>query len=435
MSGLLIAAPSSGSGKTTFTLGLLRALRNRGVAVAPGKAGPDYIDPAFHAAAVGSPCLNFDPWAMRAELISANAALHRAGGRMLVIEGMMGLFDGAADGTGTPADLAALLGLSVVLVIDCSRMSQSVAAVVSGFANFRADIRVAGVVLNRVASDRHERMLRQALSAVRMPVVAVIRSDTSLALPERHLGLVQAGEHAALEQFIEAAAEVVAKACDFDLLLRAAQQHLIRTSAANIARLMPFGQRIAVARDIAFAFCYEHMLLGWRRRGAEISFFSPLADEAPSADTDAIYLPGGYPELHAGKLAAAQHFRDGVKAAASRGVRIYGECGGYMVLGEGLVDAAGVRHEMLGLLPVVTSYAKRQRHLGYRRVVPLANSFFEKPMTAHEFHYSTIVSEGEADRLFAVRDALDTDLGAAGLQRGNIAGSYMHLIDLAGEAA
>ncbi|NTJ67050.1 cobyrinate a,c-diamide synthase [Agrobacterium rhizogenes] len=435
MSGLLIAAPSSGSGKTTFTLGLLRALRNKGVAVASGKAGPDYIDPAFHAAAVGSACLNFDPWAMRAELISANAALHRAGGRMLIIEGMMGLFDGAADGTGTPADLAALLGLSVVLVVDCSRMSQSVAAVVSGFANFRADIRIAGVVLNRVASDRHEKMLRQALNAVRMPVVAVIRSDASLALPERHLGLVQAGEHGALEQFIEAAAEVVSKACDFELLLRAAQQHVVRPSVANIARLMPFGQRIAVARDIAFAFCYEHMLLGWKRRGAEISFFSPLADEAPSADADAVYLPGGYPELHAEKLAAAQHFKGGLKAAAARGARIYGECGGYMVLGEGLVDAAGVRHGMLGLLPVVTSYEKRQRHLGYRRVVPLAGSFFEKPMTAHEFHYSTIVSEGEADRLFAVRDALDSDLGAAGLQRANVAGSYMHLIDLAGEAA
>ncbi len=435
MSGLLIAAPSSGSGKTTFTLGLLRALRNKGVAVASGKAGPDYIDPAFHAAAVRSPCLNFDPWAMRAELISANSALHRAGGRMLVIEGMMGLFDGAADGTGTPADLAALLGLSVVLVVDCSRMSQSVAAVVTGFANFRADIRIAGVVLNRVASDRHEKMLRQALNAVRMPVVAVIRSDASLALPERHLGLVQAGEHGALEQFIEAAAEVVSKACDFELLLRAAQQHLVRTSAANIARLMPFGQRIAVARDIAFAFCYEHMLLGWKRRGAEISFFSPLADEAPSVDADAVYLPGGYPELHAATLAAAQRFQDGVKAAATCGARIYGECGGYMVLGEGLVDAAGTRHQMLGLLPVVTSYERRQRHLGYRRVVPLAGSFFDKPMTAHEFHYSTIVSEGEADRLFAVRDALNVDLGAAGLQRGNVAGSYMHLIDLAGDDA
>ncbi len=435
MSGLLIAAPASGSGKTTFTLGLLRALRQRGIAVASGKAGPDYIDPAFHAAAAGSPCLNFDPWAMRPELISANSALHRAGGRMLVIEGMMGLFDGAADGSGTPADLAALLSLPVVLVIDVSRMSHSVAAVVSGFANFRADIRIAGVVLNRVASERHEAMLRRALDAVRMPILAVMGSDKSLTLPERHLGLVQAGEHAALEQFIESAAGIVSKACNFELLLRAAQQNVVHPSAANIARLMPLGQRIAVARDIAFAFCYEHMLLGWRRRGAEISFFSPLADEAPAADVDAVYLPGGYPELHAGKLASAHNFLAGVRDAAARGARIYGECGGYMVLGEGLVDAAGARHAMLGLLPVVTSYEKRQRHLGYRRLTPLVGSFFDQPMTAHEFHYSTIVSEGEADRLFAVKDALGADLGAAGLQRANVAGSYMHLIDLAGEPA
>lgn len=435
MSGLLIAAPASGSGKTTFTLGLLRALRQRGIGVASGKAGPDYIDPAFHAAAAGSPCLNFDPWAMRAELLSANSSLHRAGGRMLVIEGMMGLFDGAADGTGTPADLAALLGLPIVLVIDVSRMSHSVAAVVHGFANFRADIRIAGVVLNRVASERHEGMLRRALEAVRMPVLAVIGNDKSLALPERHLGLVQAGEHAALEQFIDSAASTVSKACDFELLLRAAQQNVVRPTAANIERLMPLGQRIAVARDTAFAFCYEHMLLGWRRRGAEISFFSPLADEAPAADADAVYLPGGYPELHAETLANANRFQAGLRDAAKQGVRIFGECGGYMVLGDGLVDAAGTRHGMLGLLPVVTSYEKRQRHLGYRRLTPLGGSFFEKPMTAHEFHYSTIVSEGEADRLFAVRDALGADLGTAGLQRGNVAGSYMHLIDLAGDPA
>ncbi|MBB6299792.1 cobyrinate a,c-diamide synthase [Rhizobium leucaenae] len=435
MSGLLIAAPSSGSGKTTVTLGLLRALRKRGIAVAPGKAGPDYIDPAFLAAASGSPCLNFDPWAMRPELISANSALHRAGGRMLVIEAMMGLFDGAADGSGTPADLAAFLGLSVVLVVDASRMSQSIAALVTGFVNFRADVRIAGVILNRVGSDRHEAMLRRALEAVRIPVAAVIRGDKELTLPERHLGLVQAGEHAGLEGFIEHAAETISKACDFGLLLRAAHLNIIRPSAANIARLMPFGQRIAVARDIAFAFCYEHMLLGWRRRGAEISFFSPLADEAPADDADAIYLPGGYPELHAGRLATASRFQEAMKAAAARGVRIYGECGGYMVLGDGLVDATGMRHEMLGLLPVVTSYEKRQRHLGYRRVVPLDGSFFDRPMTAHEFHYSTIVSEGTADRLFAAKDALGADLGTAGLQRGNVAGSYMHLIDLAGEAA
>jgi cobyrinic acid a,c-diamide synthase len=435
MSGLLIAAPSSGSGKTTITLGLLRALRNRGVAVAPGKAGPDYIDPAFHAAASGTPCLNFDPWAMRRELISANAAIHRQGDRTLIIEAMMGLFDGAADGKGTAADLAAMLGLSVILVVDASRMSQSVAPLVSGFASFRADVRIAGVILNKVGSERHEMMLRQALDAIRMPVVAVIRNDKTLALPERHLGLVQAGEHVGLEGFIDHAAAAVSDECNFEFLLRIARQGLNVASAANIRRLPPLGRKIAVAHDIAFAFCYEHMLLGWRRRGAEISFFSPLADEAPSADADAVYLPGGYPELHAGAIAAASNFRRGMADAAARGTRIYGECGGYMTLGEGLIDAEGIRHEMLGLLPLVTSYEQRSRHLGYRRVRPVGKAFFEQPMTGHEFHYSNVVSEGEGERLFDVTDALGADLGQAGLRRGQVAGSYMHMIDLAGEPA
>ncbi|MDM9628397.1 cobyrinate a,c-diamide synthase [Rhizobium sp. S152] len=435
MSGLLIAAPSSGSGKTTVTLGLLRALKKRGVAIAPGKAGPDYIDPAFHAAASGVACLNFDPWAMRPELIAANATLHRSGDRILIIEAMMGLFDGATDGRGTAADLAAMLGLSVVLVVDASHMSQSVAALVTGFAGFRADVRIAGVILNKVGGERHEMMLRQALDAIRMPIIAVVRRDNEVALPERHLGLVQAGEHRTLEEFIEHAAEAVSDSCNFEFLLRIARQGLNRPSTANIARLPPLGSKIAVARDIAFAFSYEHMLLGWRRRGADISFFSPLADEAPEVTSDAIYLPGGYPELHAGRIAQASNFREGMKAAAQRDARIYGECGGYMVLGEGLVDAGGERHEMLGLLPVVTTYEDRKRHLGYRRVKPVNSSFFEQPMTAHEFHYSAVISEGDADRLFQVTDALDNDLGQAGLQRGQVAGSYMHLIDLAGDAA
>ncbi|MDI7863572.1 cobyrinate a,c-diamide synthase [Rhizobiaceae bacterium n13] len=432
MSGLLIAAPSSGAGKTTITLGLLRALHRKGVALAPGKAGPDYIDPAFHSAASGEKCLNYDPWAMRRELLLANAALHRSGGKMLVIEAMMGLFDGAADGSGSPADLAATLGLSVVLVVDCARMSHSVAALVSGFANFRIDTRIAGVILNRVASDRHEAMLRFALESIRMPIYAVVRMDKELTLPERHLGLVQAGEHGALEEFIEHAAKAVTVDCDLSLLVRAARQVPDRTSDANIARLPPLGQRIAVAHDLAFAFCYEHMLLGWRRRGAEISFFSPLADEAPPENSDAIYLPGGYPELNAGRIAEAERFRAGVVEAAARGVRVYGECGGYMALGEGLIDANGRRHRMLGLLPLTTSFQERRRHLGYRRVTPVAGGPFETPMTAHEFHYATVVSEGDAERLFAVTDALDTPLGEAGLRRGTVSGSFMHLIDLAG---
>jgi cobyrinic acid a,c-diamide synthase len=433
MSGLLIAAPSSGSGKTTVTLGLLRALRKRGVEVAPGKAGPDYIDPAFHAAASGVACLNFDPWGMRPDLIAANATLHRSGDRLLVIEAMMGLFDGAADGKGTAADLAAMLGLSVVLVVDASHMSQSVAALVAGFAGFRADVRIAGVILNKVGGDRHEMMLRQALDAIRMPVIAVVRRDSEIALPERHLGLVQAGEHEALEMFIEHAAQAVSQDCNFDFLMRVARQGLAKPSTANIDRLPPLGSHIAVARDVAFAFCYEHMLLGWRRRGADISFFSPLADEAPARTADAIYLPGGYPELHAGRIAAASIFRTGMQQAADSGVRIYGECGGYMVMGDGLVDAAGERHAMLAMLPLVTTYEERRRHLGYRRVFPVSGSFFAQPMTAHEFHYSSVVSEGEADRLFTVTDALNNDLGSAGLQRGQVAGSYMHLIDLAGQ--
>lgn len=434
MSGLLIAAPSSGSGKTTVTLGLMRALKKRGVAIAPGKAGPDYIDPAFHAAATGEPCFNYDPWAMRPELLLANASHAAAGGRTLIVEAMMGLHDGAADGSGTPADLAATLNLAVILVVDCARMSQSVAALVRGYADHRDDIRVVGVILNKVGSDRHEMMLRDALAKVRMPVFGVLRQDSALQLPERHLGLVQAGEHSALEGFIEAAAARVEAACDLDAIRLIATIFPQVPAAADTRRLQPFGQRIAVARDIAFAFCYEHLLYGWRQGGAEISFFSPLADEAPDAEADAVYLPGGYPELHAGRLSAAARFRSGMHSAAERGARIFGECGGYMVLGEGLVAADGARYDMLGLLPLVTSFAERRRHLGYRRVVPVDNAFFDGPMTAHEFHYATIVAEGAADRLFAVSDAAGEDLGQAGLRRGPVAGSFMHLIDVAGAA-
>lgn len=434
MSGLLIAAPASGSGKTTVTLGLARALADAGVRLVSGKAGPDYIDPAFHAAASRKPCLNYDPWAMRPDLIRANAAAQAGEGDFLLVEAMMGLFDGAADGTGAPADLAATLDLPVVLVVDCSRLSQSVAAMVKGYQDFRCDIRVAGVILNKVGSARHEAMLRGALEASGVDIFGVLERDSALALPERHLGLVQAGEHGTLETFIAHAAEVVSRCCDLDRLVALAATRAARPSALSVSHLPPFGQRIAIARDTAFAFTYEHLMLGWRRAGASLSFFSPLADEAPPADVDAVYLPGGYPELHAATLANADHFRLGMQDAARRGARIYGECGGYMTLGEALVAADGSRHGMLGLLPLVTSFAERRRHLGYRRVTPLAGSGFDAPMTAHEFHYSTVQQEGEADRLFAVTDAMGDDLGQAGLRRGNVSGSYMHLVDLAPEA-
>jgi len=435
MSGLLIAAPASGSGKTTVTLGLARALADAGLGLVSGKAGPDYIDPAFHAAASRKPCLNYDPWAMRAELLRANAARQAGEGEFLLVEAMMGLFDGAVDGSGAPADLAATLGLPVVLVVDCSRLSQSVAAMVQGYRDYRRDIHVAGVILNKVGSARHETMLRGALEAGRIEIFGTLRRDDALTLPERHLGLVQAGEHGGLDAFITHAAAVVARCCDLDRLVAVAARHPAAAPPAAVDRLPPLGQRIAIARDNAFAFSYEHLLSGWRMMGAELTFFSPLADEAPARDADAVYLPGGYPELHGPALANADGFRQGMHEAARRGARVYGECGGYMTLGEALIAADGSRYGMLGLLPLVTSFAERRRHLGYRRVTPLAGSGFAAPMTAHEFHYSTVVHEGEAERLFTVTDAVGDDLGLAGLCRGSVSGSYMHLIDLEQGAA
>jgi len=369
MTGFVVAAPHSGSGKTVVTLGVLRALRDAGRTLAPAKAGPDYIDPAFHAAASGEPCINLDPWAMRPELLRT-LAVDRCSGRLLVAEAMMGLFDGAADGTGSAADLAALLGLPVVFVVDASRMAQSVAALVAGYRNHRNDLDFAGVILNRVGSARHEAMLRAALKPLDIAVLGVVPGDRNLALPERHLGLVQATEHGALEAFIAHAGTVMARNCDMEALGTLSRRPI--PGEAPVPRLPPLGQRIAIARDVAFAFSYPHLLEGWRAQGAELSSFSPLVDEAPAPDADAVFLPGGYPELHAGTITGATRFKTGMVAARDRGTAIYGECGGYMVLGEGLTDADGTRHSMLGFLPVETSFAARKRHLGYRRLRAVA---------------------------------------------------------------
>ncbi|MEC5289798.1 cobyrinate a,c-diamide synthase [Aurantimonas sp. C2-6-R+9] len=432
MMGLMIAAPHSGAGKTTVTLGLLRALRRSGVTVGSAKAGPDYIDPAFHAAASGGPCVNLDPWAMRPALIASLADEARQQGEAFVVEAMMGLFDGAADGSGSAADLAAMLDLKIVLVVDCAKQSHSVAALVRGFATHRADLAIAGLVLNRVGSDRHESLLREALVPLAIPVLGVLPRQPDLALPERHLGLVQAGEHGDLDAFVERAADWITQGCDLFALAALAgtgPEAAVAAPRALAAPLAPLGQTIAVARDEAFAFAYPHLLAGWREAGAALSFFSPLADEAPDPAADAIYLPGGYPELHAGRLAAASVFLAGTRAAAERGVAIYGECGGYMVLGETLTDADGTPHPMLGLLPLETSFARRKLHLGYRRLEPVDGAPWAGPLRAHEFHYASIVAEGPGEALFRATDARGLDLGRHGLRRGRVSGSFLHVID------
>ena len=424
--GLILAAPASGSGKTTITLGLLRALRQRAIPVRSAKSGPDYIDPAFHAAASAAPCVNLDAWAMTPTQIRALAQ----GPELLVIEGAMGLFDGAPpDGNGSTAALARLLGFPVVLIIDATGMGQSVAALASGFARFDHRLRVAAVILNNVASPRHEALLRQALAPTALKVLGVIHRHPDLARPSRHLGLVQAAEQADLSMFLDRAGMIAQAQLDIDGLVDLAIT-AAPISAPPLIRTAP-AQRIAVARDVAFAFAYPHLLADWRQAGAEIAYFSPLADD-PVPGCDMVFLPGGYPELHAGRIAAATTFMQSLRNASETSV-IYGECGGYMVLGHGLTDADGQRHQMAGLLHLDTSFAKRSLHLGYRRLQATTGPFPGAWM-GHEVHYATTVM-ARGTPLFAATDATGARLPDMGLRAGFVSGSFAHLIAPADEPA
>ena len=430
--GLLIAAPASGSGKTLLTLGLLRAFRDRGWPVASVKVGPDYIDPAFHAAASGRPCRNLDSWAMRPETLAHQAAVAAQGADLVIGEGVMGLFDGAGpEARGSTAEVAALTGWPVVLVVDARGMGASAAALVEGFARHRPALQLAGVVFNRVGSAAHAALLAQACAGTGIPVLGCLPRADGLNLPERHLGLVLAAEHGDLEAFVAAAAAAVAEAVDLDQLAALARPAALEAAGDGPA-LPPLGQTIAVASDTAFAFAYPFVLQGWRAAGAEILPFSPLADEAPHADADAVYLPGGYPELHAGRLAGNGRFLDGLRAAARRGACVYGECGGYMVLGRRLVDAEGGDHAMAGLLPAETSFAAPRLSLGYRDATlaeagPLGA--LGSRFRGHEFHYARLLDGEGAAPLFHCRNAEGRDLGPAGCREGSVMGSFVHLVD------
>lgn len=432
--GLVISAPSSGAGKTTVTLGLARAFARAGVTVQPFKSGPDYIDPAFHSAAAGRPSFNLDSWAMP-EAAIRNLAARAADTDLALVEGAMGLFDGVASkgetGNGASADIAALFGWPVVLVLDVSGQAQSAAAVARGFATMRAGVAVAGVILNRVASPRHETLVRAGMAEAGVNVFGGLPKNAAIALPERHLGLVQAQEHGGLDAFLEAAADFVEAHCDLAAIRAAARP--ASSSGAAARPMRPPGQRIALARDAAFSFAYPHMLEGWRAAGAEILPFSPLADEGPDDSADCCWLPGGYPELHAGRLAAAEGFRKGLRRFAQTRP-VHGECGGYMAMGEALIDKDGVSHAMAGLLGLVTSYQKRSLHLGYRLATlrsAAAGLTDGARLRGHEFHYSTILEQPD-EALAHVADANGAAVAETGSRRGNASGTFFHLI---GEAS
>ncbi|NQY82560.1 MAG: cobyrinate a,c-diamide synthase [Alphaproteobacteria bacterium] len=449
MQGFVVAASQSGSGKTAITLALVRLLTQRNFNVVPAKVGPDYIDPQFLSLATAraevkqhgqQECINLDPWAMRGEsldmlIAQASAKLGAtAYDPLLVVEGVMGLFDGAADGSASTADLAVRLGLPIVLVVNAARYSTSIAALVQGFVRFRADVVIAGVILNQVGSTRHATMLREAL-ARHCPDIAVfgaIPRNEVYAIPGRHLGLVQAQElvdHSAQQEHM---AQHLEQYLDFDAVLDCAKPVQYMNNVAS-GLLSLSVQRLAVAQDAAFSFLYAGQLQAWQTAGHEINVFSPLADQAPAANAEGILLPGGYPEIYAAALTQAKVFRSGMLNAAARGVQIHGECGGYMALGDSLTDHAGTTFPMLGLLPGAFRLHHCRRTLGYRAVTLQREHLFGQCgayLRGHEFHYGAETNTTiNTEPLFETVDARGTPCPETGVYQGAISGSFVHLVD------
>ncbi len=430
----MIAAPRSGSGKTTVTLGLLRAFARRGLKVGSFKCGPDYIDPAFHKVATGRSSYNLDSWTMSGEVLDANFARGIEGAEVVIAEGSMGLFDGVASigatGDGSSSDIAARFGLPVVLVIDASGQSQSAGAVALGFRDFHPDVKIAGVILGNVASERHRLLAARGCERVGIKVFGALPRGSVPTIPERHLGLVQAGEIRGVSEMIDALADAMEKCLDINTVLDTVSSITNSVGGDKTGSRVKHGTRIALAHDVAFSFVYEHMLADWREEGVEIFPFSPLSDESPDMSADICWLAGGYPELYAEKLAGNRNFLQGL-CEFSKQKPVHGECGGYMVLGEAIIDADGKEWKMVGLLPLTTSFAKRKLNLGYRAVrlamdCPIGKK--NELVRGHEFHYASIIKQGEAQSIGEVTDANGTVLGSAGMCVGNVTGTFFHKV-------
>jgi len=430
--GFMIAAPRSGSGKTTVTLGLLRALARRGHKVGSFKCGPDYIDPQFHKIATRRASFNLDSWTMSADALDKNFMLGTEGAEIIIAEGSMGLFDGVATigaaGDGSSADIAARFNLPVVLVIDTSGQSQSAGAVAMGFRDFHPAVKIAGVILGNIASERHFNLAMRGVERAGLKVFGSLPRASVPTIPERHLGLVQASEIPKVSEMIDALADAMEKHLDIDAILSSIKPVASRNSQAlkHIASV----RRIALANDVVFSFTYEHIITGWKQQGIEILPFSPLADEAPDKGADICWLPGGYPELYAGKLADNNNFLNGLRNFA-KDKPIHGECGGFMVLGDAIIDAEGREWKMAGLLPLTTSFAKRKLHLGYRAVrlaVDCPIGFKDSVVRGHEFHYASIIKQGYAVSLGEATDANGSSLGSAGICMGNVTGTFFHFV-------
>lgn len=428
--GFLIAAPQSGSGKTTVALAIMAAFARRGLAVAPFKCGPDFIDPGYHRLVTGRPSINLDGWMCPVDFVRETFHHHSAGADIAVVEGVMGLFDGIGSSAseGSSAQIAAITGTPVVLVVNARGMAASAAALVKGFVDFDPQVRVAGVIFNNVGSDTHGELLRHAL-AVSLPALRVfgcVPRDESLAIPSRHLGLVTAEDNPLPGEFVDRLVEMAERCLDLDGLGELGFDSALPTDSTGLVSGVEPSVRIAVARDAAFCFCYEDNLRLLREAGAEIAFFSPLDDTGLPPDISGIYLPGGYPELYAERLAANVGMKRALISAIHRDMPVYAECGGLIYLSEG-VEGAG---DFVGVLPVRARMLSKRKALGYRQVETRTDSIIGTAGSVargHEFHYSEINGMPDSiERTYRVTRQ-DRELGGEGYCVRNCQASYIHL--------
>jgi len=432
--GFLIAAPQSGSGKTTVSLAIMAAFARRGLVVAPFKCGPDFIDPGYHQAVTGRVSINLDGWMCPADFVRDTFRLHSAGADVAVVEGVMGLFDGIGSSSceGSSAQIAVITALPVVLVVNARGMAASAAALVKGFVGFDPQVRVAGVIFNNVGSDAHGALLRQSL-ADKLPEVKVfgcLHRDDSLAISSRHLGLVTAGDNPLSEDFVDRLAAMAEECLDLDGLAGLGFDS-VGASVAPHPSPLPEGEgetkvRIAVACDAAFCFCYPDNLRLLRAAGAELLFFSPLDDSRLPPDIDGIYLPGGYPELHAERLSVNVGMQDAIMSAIRADMPVYAECGGLIYLSQGLEQAA----DFVGVFPARARMLPKRKALGYRQVELCADSIIGPAASVargHEFHYSELGTLPDSIKRIYRVTRQGRELPGEGYSYRNCLASYIHL--------
>ena len=434
---LVIAGTSSGAGKTSITLGLVRTLTNRGLRVQPFKVGPDFLDPTYLARGAGRTCYNLDGWMTNREYVAQLFARATADADIAIVEGVMGMFDGSdpANNSGSTAEIASWLDAGVALVINSHGLARSIAPLVKGFAEFDPSVKLVGVIANYAGSDRHRAWMQAALEAESLPpLLGAMPRDSLPQLPSRHLGLVTADEQTLPDSTIEKLASACCEHLDIDAIITAAGPGRKAACEALPVSVDSARVRIGVARDAAFHFAYPDNLEALTSAGAELAEFSPLDDQSLPDDLGGLYFPGGYPELFAAKLSANKPMLDAIRSFGDSGGIVYGECGGLMYLGRAILDSDGAEHEMVGLVPVTTRKLDRLKTLGYVEVTFEADCLWGsvgKKIRGHEFHYSEIVTEDfEAsgwNRAYSLSRRRAGEVEAEGFTRGNVLVSYVHL--------